>query len=58
MYFPKNLITTDLYTNGDEFIDIDGNPYTGYYFSTTFEQYYQGRNPNDNTFSKNPIPSK
>ncbi len=53
MYFPKNLITTDLYTNGDEFTDIDGNPYTGYYFSTTFEQYYQGRNPNDDTFSKN-----
>jgi hypothetical protein len=50
MYLPKNLITTDLYTNGDQFVDNDGNSYKGYYFSTKFGTYYKGKNPNDISF--------
>ncbi len=49
MYYPQSQITTNLYTNGGEFqIKNTGQPYTGYYFSTSTGQYYTGRNQNDN----------
>jgi hypothetical protein len=53
MYLPKNLITTDLYTGGAEFSDINGDSYKGYYFATKFGTYYKGKNPNDVSFTKN-----
>lgn len=48
MYFPKSQITTDLYTNGKEFIYINSNTeYIGFYFKTSDGKYYTGKNPND-----------
>jgi hypothetical protein len=48
MYYPKSQIKTNLYTNGDEFIFLDSKqPYTGYYFKTSTEQYFTGRTPDD-----------
>tara|TARA_B100000768_G_scaffold180683_1_gene201299 strand:+ start:2804 stop:3646 length:843 start_codon:yes stop_codon:yes gene_type:complete len=48
MYYPKSQIKTDLYTSGEEFITSnDGIAYQGYYFSTSDNLYYTGRNPND-----------
>lgn len=48
MYYPKSQIKTDLYTNGGEFITSkNGDAYQGYYFSTSDNLYYTGRNPND-----------
>jgi len=48
MYYPKSQIKTNLYTNGDEFIFLDNKqPYTGYYFKTSTEQYFTGRTPDD-----------
>ena len=48
MYFPQSQITPNQYTNGGEFqIKSNGNPYTGYYFITSTNQYFTGRNQND-----------
>ena len=53
MYFPKTQITTDLYTNGNEYIyanstsNSEGNYYTGYYFKVSNGKFYTGKNPND-----------
>ena len=47
MYYPQSQITTDLYTNGDELIQPDGNYYTGYYYKTSDNRYFSGKNPND-----------
>ena len=49
MYFPQSQITTGLYTNGGEFqIKNTGQPYIGYYFTTSTGVSYTGRNQNDN----------
>jgi len=48
MYFPKSQITTNLYTNGGEYVYVSTNEeYTGYYFQTSEGRYFTGRNPND-----------
>jgi hypothetical protein len=48
MYFPKSQITTDLYTNGGEFIyKNNGNNYVGYYWRTQSGKYYTGKTPQD-----------
>ena len=48
MYYPKSQIKSNLYTNGDEFVFLDNKqPYTGYYFKTSTEQYFTGRTPDD-----------
>lgn len=48
MYYPKSQITTNLYTNGGELILIsDETEYTGYYFLTSDNRYFSGKNPND-----------
>ena len=47
MYYPKSQITTNLYTNGDTLEDINGEIYTGYYYKTSDERYFSGKNPND-----------
>ena len=49
MYYPKALITTDLYTNGGEYIDASGKPYTGYYWQTYDGKNITGKNPQDKT---------
>lgn len=43
-YFPKNKITTNLYTKGNEFL-LDGKPYTGAYYKTYNGKVYTGKNP-------------
>ena len=53
MYYPKSQIKTNLYTNGQEFATLgDGNEYQGYYFSTSDNQYFTGKNPNDKPNNK------
>jgi hypothetical protein len=43
-YFPKNKITVNLYTKGDEF-SINGKPYIGAYYKTFNGKSYAGKNP-------------
>lgn len=43
-YYPKNRITTDLYTKGNEF-SLNGKPYIGAYYKTFNGKIYAGRNP-------------
>tara|TARA_R110001592_G_scaffold287405_1_gene556171 strand:- start:132 stop:974 length:843 start_codon:yes stop_codon:yes gene_type:complete len=48
MYFPKSQITTNLYTNGREYVYVNTEKeYIGYYFKTSNGKYYTGKNPND-----------
>ena len=48
MYYPKSQITANLYTNGNEYIILsNGRDYTGYYFTTSDNRIFSGRNPND-----------
>jgi len=50
MYFPKSQITTNLYTNGNEYVysnSPDGEYYIGFYFKTSKGKYYTGKNPSD-----------
>ena len=48
MYYPKSQITSNLYTEGDLLVydgtDID---YIGFYWKTSNEEYYSGKNPQD-----------
>lgn len=43
-YFPKNRITTNLYTKGNEF-SLNGKPYIGAYYKTYNGKIYAGKNP-------------
>ena len=46
MYFPKSQITTNLFTNGGEFIlSSTGENYKGDYWSTSDGNNYTGKNP-------------
>jgi hypothetical protein len=48
MYYPKSQITSNLYTNGNEFVTEDTlTSYIGYYFKTSNGKFYTGRNPSD-----------
>jgi hypothetical protein len=48
MYYPTSQITSNLYTNGEEFAFIsNGLPYIGYYWKTSSEKYYSGKTPHD-----------
>tara|TARA_B100000497_G_scaffold11315_1_gene12797 strand:+ start:5453 stop:7489 length:2037 start_codon:yes stop_codon:yes gene_type:complete len=48
MYFPKSQITTNLYTNGREYVYVGTEKeYIGFYFKTSNGKYYTGKNPND-----------
>ncbi len=50
MYFPKSQITTNLYTNGGEYVyknSPEGEYYIGFYFKTSKGKHYTGKNPND-----------
>jgi len=49
MYFPLSQITPNLHTNGGEFqVETTGQPYVGYYFTTSTGQVFSGRTPDDN----------
>ena len=43
-YYPKNRITTDLYTKGNEF-SLNDKPYIGAYYRTYNGKTFAGRNP-------------
>ena len=48
MYYPLSQITSNLYTNGDEFATKSNNfPYTGYYWKTSTGKSYTGKTPQD-----------
>jgi hypothetical protein len=51
MYYPLSQITTNLYTNGDEFVYLDAGKdnqaYTGNYFKTSDEKFFTGKTPQD-----------
>ena len=48
MYYPLSQITPNQYTNGGEFqLKSNGQLYIGYYFITSTNQYFTGRNQND-----------
>jgi hypothetical protein len=46
MYYPLSQITSNLYTNGNEFF-LNGESYTGYYFKISKGRYFTGKTPND-----------
>jgi len=53
MYYPKSQITTDLHTNGDEFVlDSSKKPYVGFYWKTAKEEYFTGKNPQETLVEK------
>jgi len=46
MYIPKSKIQTNLYTNGGEYIlSSTGKNYTGYYYITSTNAAFTGKNP-------------
>ena len=48
MYYPLSQITSNLYTNGNEFIYLNNkSPYVGYYWKTSTGKYYTGKTPQD-----------
>jgi len=51
MFYPLSQITTNLYTNGDEFVYLDPSknnpPYTGNYFATSDGKFFTGKTPQD-----------
>jgi hypothetical protein len=48
MYYPLSQITSNLYTNGNEFIYSDDKSlYTGHYWKTSTGKYYTGKTPQD-----------
>lgn len=48
MYFPKSQIKTNQYTNGGEFSILSSDKmYKGFYFSTSKEEFFSGKTPNE-----------
>ena len=48
MYFPKSQIIENLYTNGGELKPFNTETeYTGYYFRTSDNRFFSGKNPDD-----------
>lgn len=48
-YFPLSQITTNLYTNGEEFVYLSNKSffYEGDYYETSTGKYYTGKNPSN-----------
>jgi len=47
-YYPKSQIKTNLFTKGGQLeIVSSGEEYTGYYWQTSKNEYFTGRNPSD-----------
>lgn len=44
-YYPLTRIKTDLYTRGDEYVTIDGEAYSGRYYTTYDNKAFTGENP-------------
>ena len=48
MYYPLSQIVTNLYTNGEEYaLQSTLQPYTGYYWRTSQNKFFTGKNPQD-----------
>lgn len=48
MYYPLSQITTNLYTNGGEYMLLNSKqPYKGYYWKTAQEKIFTGKTPQD-----------
>lgn len=47
MYYPEALITTDLYTQGGEYMNTSGIAYIGFYWKAYDGRIYTGKNPQD-----------
>lgn len=48
MYYPKSQIQTDLYTKGEQLQLVSSKEeYIGYYWKTSKNEYFTGRNPQD-----------
>ena len=48
MYYPQSQITSNLYTNGNEFIYSNTQlPYVGYYWKVSNGKYFTGKTPQD-----------
>lgn len=48
MYYPLSQITTNLYTNGEEFIIFSSRtPYSGYYWKNSKGEHFTGKTPQD-----------
>ena len=48
MYYPKSQIQSNLYTNGGELqLESNKKEYIGFYFKTSDERYFSGKNPDD-----------
>jgi hypothetical protein len=48
MYYPLSQITTNLYTNGGEYVYFNTKEnYTGYYWKTSDGKFYSGKTPQD-----------
>ena len=47
MYYPKNQIETNLYSNGEFVVEYTTNQYTGFYFKTSDGKYFTGKEPNN-----------
>ena len=53
MYYPKSQIKEKLYTNGGEFqLESSQQEYRGYYFVTSKQEAYTGKNPQDKPNNK------
>ena len=53
MYYPLSQITSNLYTNGGEYIIEATNAlYRGYYWKTSQGKYFTGKNPQDGLIQK------
>lgn len=47
-YYPLSQVTSNLYTNGGEFVYINTlTPYVGYYWKNSKGKYYTGKTPQD-----------
>ena len=47
-YYPKSQIKTDLYTKGNQLsVKSTGEDYIGFYWQTSKDEFFSGRNPND-----------
>ncbi len=61
-YYPKSQITTNLYTNGGEFIRVDNDKsYKGHYWANASGEYFSGKTPYDTPtvkLLKNQTPKK
>jgi hypothetical protein len=48
MYYPLSQISSNLYTNGEEFVYLSTKqPYVGYYWKNSKGKYYTGKTPQD-----------